>query len=214
MHTVAGDGVAGIKRCLRDLYSDGVRNFATASGRIVLRYEKKIKFVEQPTGPALDPETIDPDTITKYYETINLKQRLHVLCYQRNSVSNSYLLKLKSNWTFGTLGYARPNESWCISNKAEAPAVLAIGEGRSRGIQKKPRGAKVRTRERIAYLYPKPRSPHRLRDIITKDTICTTARGSQLRRNESAYQAELKEDIMLVWLVTSCNSLIELYVVP
>ncbi|GJW24308.1 retrotransposon protein, putative, ty1-copia subclass [Tanacetum coccineum] len=30
---VAEDGVAGIKRCLRDLYSDGVRNFATASGR-------------------------------------------------------------------------------------------------------------------------------------------------------------------------------------
>ncbi|GJR44645.1 hypothetical protein Tco_1312748 [Tanacetum coccineum] len=34
MHTVAaGDGVTGIKRRCRDLYSDGVRNFATASGR-------------------------------------------------------------------------------------------------------------------------------------------------------------------------------------
>ncbi|GJU87635.1 hypothetical protein Tco_1295181 [Tanacetum coccineum] len=30
---MAGDGVAGIKRRCRDLYSDGVRNFATASGR-------------------------------------------------------------------------------------------------------------------------------------------------------------------------------------
>ncbi|GJY77802.1 hypothetical protein Tco_0483603 [Tanacetum coccineum] len=29
---LAGDGVAGIKRRRRDLYSDGVRNFATASG--------------------------------------------------------------------------------------------------------------------------------------------------------------------------------------
>ncbi|GKA02545.1 hypothetical protein Tco_0675210 [Tanacetum coccineum] len=29
---VVGDGVAGIKRRRRDLYSDGVRNFATASG--------------------------------------------------------------------------------------------------------------------------------------------------------------------------------------
>ncbi|GKF79112.1 hypothetical protein Tco_0234680, partial [Tanacetum coccineum] len=28
----AGDGVAGIKRRRRDLYSDGVRNLATASG--------------------------------------------------------------------------------------------------------------------------------------------------------------------------------------
>ncbi|GKE12832.1 hypothetical protein Tco_1416383 [Tanacetum coccineum] len=33
MQTVVGDGVAGIKRRRRDLYSDGVRNFATASGR-------------------------------------------------------------------------------------------------------------------------------------------------------------------------------------
>ncbi|GJW51941.1 zinc finger, CCHC-type containing protein [Tanacetum coccineum] len=31
--TMAGDGVAGIKRCRRDLSSDGVRNLATASGR-------------------------------------------------------------------------------------------------------------------------------------------------------------------------------------
>nr|GEV59786.1 ribonuclease H-like domain-containing protein [Tanacetum cinerariifolium] len=33
MHTVAGDGITGIKRCRRDLNSDGVRNFATASRR-------------------------------------------------------------------------------------------------------------------------------------------------------------------------------------
>ncbi|GJU48034.1 hypothetical protein Tco_1217589 [Tanacetum coccineum] len=33
MHTVRGDGVAGIKRRCRDLYGDGVRNLATASGR-------------------------------------------------------------------------------------------------------------------------------------------------------------------------------------
>ncbi|GJS61762.1 hypothetical protein Tco_0656546 [Tanacetum coccineum] len=33
MHTVCGDGVAGIKRRRRDLYGDGVRNFATTSGR-------------------------------------------------------------------------------------------------------------------------------------------------------------------------------------
>ncbi|GJV53552.1 hypothetical protein Tco_1449293 [Tanacetum coccineum] len=33
MYTVAGDGVPGIKRCRRDLYSDGVKNFATVSGR-------------------------------------------------------------------------------------------------------------------------------------------------------------------------------------
>ncbi|GKD80649.1 hypothetical protein Tco_1347488, partial [Tanacetum coccineum] len=33
MHTVVGDGVTGIKLRRRDVSSDGVRNFATASGR-------------------------------------------------------------------------------------------------------------------------------------------------------------------------------------
>ncbi|GKD10608.1 hypothetical protein Tco_1190293 [Tanacetum coccineum] len=33
MHTVAGDGVASIKRCRCDLSTDGVRNLATVSGR-------------------------------------------------------------------------------------------------------------------------------------------------------------------------------------
>ncbi|GKA73968.1 hypothetical protein Tco_0780270 [Tanacetum coccineum] len=33
IYVVAGDGVAGIKRRRRDLYSDGVRNFATTSGQ-------------------------------------------------------------------------------------------------------------------------------------------------------------------------------------
>ncbi|GJT03851.1 hypothetical protein Tco_0838313 [Tanacetum coccineum] len=37
MHTMAGDDVAGIKRRRRDLYSDGVRNLATASGRCRLK---------------------------------------------------------------------------------------------------------------------------------------------------------------------------------
>ncbi|GJU06123.1 hypothetical protein Tco_1122553 [Tanacetum coccineum] len=33
MHTVHGDGVAGIKRRCRDLSGDGIRNLATALGR-------------------------------------------------------------------------------------------------------------------------------------------------------------------------------------
>ncbi|GJX02218.1 hypothetical protein Tco_0186131 [Tanacetum coccineum] len=41
--------------------------------RIVLRYEKKMKFVEHPTRPP-NPETTDPNTIDKYYKTINLEQ--------------------------------------------------------------------------------------------------------------------------------------------
>ncbi|GJY08093.1 hypothetical protein Tco_0375147 [Tanacetum coccineum] len=53
--------------------------------RIVLRYEKKLKFVEQPIGPTPDPETADPDTIDKYYETVNLEQE--VACLMLSSMS-------------------------------------------------------------------------------------------------------------------------------
>nr|GEV83443.1 hypothetical protein [Tanacetum cinerariifolium]GEW21948.1 hypothetical protein [Tanacetum cinerariifolium] len=53
--------------------------------RIVLRYVKKMKFVEQPIGPAPDPETADPNTIDKYYETVNLEQE--VACLMFSSMS-------------------------------------------------------------------------------------------------------------------------------
>nr|GFB00285.1 hypothetical protein [Tanacetum cinerariifolium] len=53
--------------------------------RIILMYEKKIKFVEQPMGLALDPETADPETIDKYYETVNLEQE--VVCLMMSSMS-------------------------------------------------------------------------------------------------------------------------------
>ncbi|GJW63252.1 hypothetical protein Tco_0115136 [Tanacetum coccineum] len=42
--------------------------------RIVLRYEKKIKFVKQPIGPTPDPKTANPNTIENYYKTINIDQ--------------------------------------------------------------------------------------------------------------------------------------------
>ncbi|GJX41903.1 hypothetical protein Tco_0256893 [Tanacetum coccineum] len=42
-------------------------------------YEKKIKFVEQPTVPAPDPETANPNTIDKYYETVNFEQEVACL---------------------------------------------------------------------------------------------------------------------------------------
>ncbi|GJR36495.1 hypothetical protein Tco_1212179 [Tanacetum coccineum] len=47
--------------------------------RIVLGYEKKLKFVEQPIGPAPDLKTTDPDTIDKYYESVNLEQEVACL---------------------------------------------------------------------------------------------------------------------------------------
>ncbi|GKA03315.1 retrotransposon protein, putative, ty1-copia subclass [Tanacetum coccineum] len=89
--------------------------------RIVLRYEKKMKFVEQPIGPAPDPETADPDTIDKYYETVNLEQEVACLmlsikafhaCKEEDGQSvSSYLLKMKSYLdTLERLGYAMPNK--------------------------------------------------------------------------------------------------------
>ncbi|GJW60267.1 hypothetical protein Tco_0109602 [Tanacetum coccineum] len=53
--------------------------------RIVLRCEKKMKFMEQPIGPAPDPKTADPDTIDKYYEYVNLEQE--VACLMLSSMS-------------------------------------------------------------------------------------------------------------------------------
>nr|GEU77225.1 hypothetical protein [Tanacetum cinerariifolium] len=89
--------------------------------RIVLEYEKKIKFVERPANPP-DPETSNPNTIDKYYKTINLEQEAkHELfktvkafytCKQEEGLSVSfYLLKLKSYLDeLERLGYAMPNE--------------------------------------------------------------------------------------------------------
>ncbi|GKC16328.1 hypothetical protein Tco_1013110, partial [Tanacetum coccineum] len=57
------------------------------------RYEKKIKFVEQPTGPAPDLETADLDTIDMYYETVNLEQE--VACLMLSSMSPDLQRTLK-----------------------------------------------------------------------------------------------------------------------
>ncbi|GKE82546.1 hypothetical protein Tco_1552546, partial [Tanacetum coccineum] len=89
--------------------------------RIVLKYEKKMKFMEQPINPAPDPKTVDPDTIDKYYKSVNLEQEVACLmlsikafhaCKQEDGQSvSSYLLKMKSYLdTLECLGYAMPNE--------------------------------------------------------------------------------------------------------
>ncbi|GKC78946.1 zinc finger, CCHC-type containing protein [Tanacetum coccineum] len=44
-----------------------------------------IRSILLPTGPAPDPETADPDTIDKYYETVNLEQE--VACLMLSSMS-------------------------------------------------------------------------------------------------------------------------------
>ncbi|GJS44552.1 hypothetical protein Tco_0594673 [Tanacetum coccineum] len=74
--------------------------------RIVLRYEKKIKFMVQPTGPGPDPETADPDTIDKYYETINLEQEVACLMLSRGRLV-SKLLSLEDEELHGHTGTPR-----------------------------------------------------------------------------------------------------------
>ncbi|GJT35463.1 zinc finger, CCHC-type containing protein [Tanacetum coccineum] len=107
-----------------------------------LRYEKKIKFVEQPIRPAPDLETADPDMIDQYYESVSQEQEVACLmlsklktmfeeqakqelfetvkafhaCKQEDGQSvSSYLLKMKSYLdTLERIGYAMPNEL-CVS---------------------------------------------------------------------------------------------------
>nr|GEX89132.1 hypothetical protein [Tanacetum cinerariifolium] len=83
--------------------------------RIVPRYEKKIKFMEQPIGPAPDPETPDLDNIDKYYETVNLKQK------EDGQSLSSYLFKMKSYLdTLERLGYAMlKDEGYVISTNTQ-----------------------------------------------------------------------------------------------
>ncbi|GJR67846.1 hypothetical protein Tco_0013911 [Tanacetum coccineum] len=50
MQTVRGDGVTGIKRRRRDLYSDGVRNLATASGHGRLKEDLESSTWRRPGG--------------------------------------------------------------------------------------------------------------------------------------------------------------------
>nr|GEX03870.1 hypothetical protein [Tanacetum cinerariifolium] len=56
-----------------------------SQSKIVLKYEKKFKFAKQPIRPILDPKTVDPDIIDKYYESMNLEQE--VACLMLSSMS-------------------------------------------------------------------------------------------------------------------------------
>ncbi|GJW08676.1 zinc finger, CCHC-type containing protein [Tanacetum coccineum] len=151
--------------------------------RIILRYEKKMKFMKQPIRPAPDPETADPDTINKYYETVNLEQE-----EEGQSVS-SYLLNMKSYLdTLERLGYAMPNELGTIaklhamlklhekgiSKKAKTPAVLAIREGKIQKDKRKPRRAKGKDKgkNKLAHAPKSKILPLPKRDNLAKNSVC------------------------------------------
>ncbi|GJR09642.1 hypothetical protein Tco_0792294 [Tanacetum coccineum] len=79
------------------------------------RYEKKMKFVEQPIGPAPDYKTADPNTIDKYYESVNVEQEVACLmllikafhAYKQETRSVSKLLSLKDEKLFEHFGTPR-----------------------------------------------------------------------------------------------------------
>nr|GEZ21159.1 hypothetical protein [Tanacetum cinerariifolium] len=113
--------------------------------RIVPKYEKKMKFVEQPIVPAHDPETANLDTIDKYYESITHEQEDTCLM-----LLNMY------------------------SKKAETPTVLAIREGRIQKDKNKLQGAKGKSKGKNKLAYapnPKILPPSKI-DNPAKDSIC------------------------------------------
>nr|GEV58082.1 hypothetical protein [Tanacetum cinerariifolium] len=60
-----------------------------------------MKYVEQPTGPAPDPKTAEPDTIDKYYETVNLEQE--IACLMLSSMSPDLQRTLEKYNTYDML---------------------------------------------------------------------------------------------------------------
>ncbi|GJS54180.1 hypothetical protein Tco_0627542 [Tanacetum coccineum] len=133
--------------------------------RIVLRYEKKLKFVEQPMAPAPDPETADPYTIDKPTEDFG-----EIQC----EWSVGKLISLEDEELLGHFGTTCMGKTIAelhamvklyekgIPKKAETPAVLAIREGRIQKDKKKPKGEKglvlqgyaLESASRIVYMVP------------------------------------------------------------
>ncbi|GJU39070.1 retrotransposon protein, putative, ty1-copia subclass [Tanacetum coccineum] len=136
--------------------------------RIVLRYEKKMKFVEQPIGPAPNLETDDPDTIDKYYESVNLEQEVACLMLSRGW-SISKLLSLKDEELLGHFGMPR----LCNAKRT------CYTKGNIQKEKKKLQGAKGKGKgnNKLAYAPKAKISPPPKRDNPTKDSICHRCKG-------------------------------------
>nr|GEV13977.1 hypothetical protein [Tanacetum cinerariifolium]GEV16652.1 hypothetical protein [Tanacetum cinerariifolium] len=124
-----------------------------------------MKFVEQPIGPAPDPETADPNTIDKYYESVNLEQENYNVRSMGKTLAELHvMLELYKKG---------------ILKKFETPVVLDIREGKIQNDRKKPQGAKGKAKEKNKLAYaPKTKiPPSSKRDNLEKDYICTTAKS-------------------------------------
>nr|GEV15127.1 hypothetical protein [Tanacetum cinerariifolium] len=157
--------------------------------RIILKYEKKMMFVEQPIGPVPDPKTTGPtllaSTIIKAFHD----------CKQEDGHSvSSYLLKMKSYLdTLEHLGYAMSNELGLglILNSLNKD----YDKGKIQKDKKKPRGAKGKDKgkNKLAYAPKVKISSLPTRGNPIKDYIYHHCKEvGHWRRNCSFYHAELK----------------------
>ncbi|GKB10870.1 hypothetical protein Tco_0844793 [Tanacetum coccineum] len=151
-------------------------DIAQNTNNTTIRYEKKIKFVEQPIGPAPDPETADPDTIDKYYESVNLEQeakqelfetvKAFHACKQEDGQSNYNMHSMGK--TLAELHAMLKLHEKGIPKKAETPAVLAIRKGNIQKDKKNPQGAKGKAKGNPkTKILPSPK-----RHNLAKDTVC------------------------------------------
>nr|GEX64348.1 hypothetical protein [Tanacetum cinerariifolium] len=85
-----------LDNCLHTIFPDIQDLHFSSDSLIVLMYEKKMKFMEQPTRPAPDTEIADPDTIDKYYETVNLEQEVAYLMLSKKYNAYDMMKELKN----------------------------------------------------------------------------------------------------------------------
>nr|GEZ75794.1 hypothetical protein [Tanacetum cinerariifolium]GEZ81165.1 hypothetical protein [Tanacetum cinerariifolium] len=178
--------------------------------RIVLRYEKNMKFVEQPTGPAPVLKTEDPDTIEKYYETVNIEQDVSRLMLSKQAkqelfetIKAFHACKQEEGQTMHSIGktiaelYAMLKlYEKSILRMAETLAVLAIREGKIHKDKKKSKGAKGKDKgkNKLAYALKPKIPPPRKRDNLAKDFVYHHCKEvGYWRINCPSYQAELKK---------------------
>nr|GEY60981.1 hypothetical protein [Tanacetum cinerariifolium] len=165
-------------------------------------------------GTSSDPETADPYTIDKWYESVSIEQE--VACLMLLSMSpdiqrtlekfSAYdmLKELKTMFeehakqelfeTFKPFHASKQEDD--IPKKAEAPALLAIRDRRIQKDKKKLQGAKGKDKGKNKLIYaPKPKIllPPK-RDNPTKESICHHCKEvDHRRRNCPSYQAKLRK---------------------
>nr|GFA75405.1 retrotransposon protein, putative, Ty1-copia subclass [Tanacetum cinerariifolium] len=151
--------------------------------RIVLKYEKKLKFAKQPIRPILDPKTIDPDIIDKYYESMNLEQE--VACLMLSSMSLDLQRTLMKYNAF----YMMKELKTMFEEQAKQNCLKEL---KLPCLQTRRWSEKEKTK--LAYA-PKPKIPplHK-RDNPAKGFVCHHYKDvGHWRRNCPSYHVELKK---------------------